>query len=203
MIEWIAAIVERMGYPGIAFLMFLENVFPPIPSELIMPMGGFAAARGEMSLVGVVLAGSAGSLAGALFWYGIGRWIGCERLRAFAGRHGAWLTISPREVDRAQDWFRHRGWLAVLIGRLVPGVRTLISVPAGIAEMPLRPFLLFSAIGTAGWSTLLATAGYMLEEHYHAVAIWLNPVATLVIAGLVGAYLVRLARARARLGAPR
>jgi membrane protein DedA with SNARE-associated domain len=198
LIEWMTNFVEQTGYAGIALLMLLENVFPPIPSELIMPMGGFAAARGSLSLPGVVVAGSIGSLAGALFWYGVGRWIGCERLRDFAGRHGAWLTISPAEVDRAQAWFRRHGWLAVLIGRLVPGVRTLISVPAGIAGMPLRPFLLFSAAGTVAWTSLLATAGYMLEDHYHAVASWLNPLANLVVASLVILYLVRLGRARAQ-----
>jgi membrane protein DedA with SNARE-associated domain len=198
LIEWMTSFVEQTGYVGIALLMLLENVFPPIPSELIMPMGGFAAARGSLSLPGVVVAGCIGSLAGAGFWYGVGRWIGCERLRRFAARHGAWLTISPAEVDRAQAWFQRHGWLAVLIGRLVPGVRTLISVPAGIAEMPLRPFLLFSAVGTAAWTSLLATAGYMLEEHYHAVAGWLNPLANLVVASLVILYLVRLGRARAQ-----
>jgi membrane protein DedA with SNARE-associated domain len=198
LIEWMANFVEQTGYVGIALLMLLENVFPPIPSELIMPMGGFAAARGSLSLPGVVVAGSIGSLAGALFWYGVGRWIGCERLRDFATRHGAWLTLSPAEVDRAQTWFRRHGWLAVLIGRLVPGVRTLISVPAGIAGMPLRPFLLFSSAGTVAWTSLLATAGYMLEDHYHAVASWLNPLANVVVASLVILYLVRLGRARAQ-----
>jgi membrane protein DedA with SNARE-associated domain len=198
LIEWMTNFVEQTGYVGIALLMLLENVFPPIPSELIMPMGGFAAARGSLSLPGVVVAGGIGSLAGALFWYGVGRWIGCERLRDFAARHGAWLTLSPAEVDRAQTWFRRHGWLAVLIGRLVPGVRTLISVPAGIAGMPLRPFLLFSAAGTVAWTTLLATAGYMLEDHYHAVASWLNPLANVVVASLVILYLVRLGRARAQ-----
>jgi membrane protein DedA with SNARE-associated domain len=194
MIEWITGFVEEHGYVAVTLLMFAENVFPPLPSEMIMPMGGFAAARGALSLPLVILAGSIGSLAGALFWYGIGRWIGCERLRAFAGRHGAWLTISPAEVDRAQDWFRRYGWAAVLVGRMVPGVRTLISVPAGIAGMPLGVFLVFSALGTLGWTTLLATAGFLLEDRYDAIAHWLDPLASLVIAALVLLYLVRLYR---------
>lgn len=198
MIEWIAEFVERTGYVGIAFLMFAENVFPPIPSELIMPLGGFAAARGTLSLPGVILAGIVGTLMGAAFWYLVGRWIGCERLRRFADRHGAWLTISPRDVDAAQEWFRRHGWLAVLVGRVIPGVRTLISVPAGIAGMPVATFAVFTAIGTSVWSTFLATAGYVLEEHYAEVAHWINPLANLVIAVLVGLYLVRLVGARRR-----
>ncbi len=198
MIEWMTEFVEQTGYVGIAFLMFAENVFPPIPSELIMPLGGFAAARGTLSLPGVILAGIVGTLLGAAFWYLVGRWIGCERLRRFAERHGAWLTISPKDVDAAQEWFRRHGWLAVLIGRVIPGVRTLISVPAGIAGMPVATFAVFTAIGTSVWSTFLATAGYVLEEHYAEVAHWINPLANLVIAVLVGLYLVRLVRARRR-----
>jgi membrane protein DedA with SNARE-associated domain len=194
MIDWVADFVEGGGYPAIAFLMFAENVFPPIPSELIMPLGGFAAARGTLGLPGVILAGSIGSLAGALFWYFIGRCIGCDRLRGFAARHGHWLTISPPDVDRAQDWFHRYGGIAVLIGRMVPGVRTLISLPAGIAEMPLTTFLVFSSIGTLGWITLLATAGFLLEERYADVAHWLNPVANVVIGLLVLTYLYRLVR---------
>jgi membrane protein DedA with SNARE-associated domain len=194
MIEWIAGLVEETGYLGILLLMFAENVFPPIPSELVMPLAGFAAAQGTLSLAGVILAGSAGALLGALFWYGIGRWVGCERLRRFAGRHGAWLTIAPGDVDRAQSWFRRHGWAAVFVGRIIPGIRTLISVPAGIAEMPLGIFLAFSALGTAAWTTLLAVAGYLLEERYEAVAHWLNPAANVVIGGLVLAYLLRLLR---------
>jgi membrane protein DedA with SNARE-associated domain len=198
MIDWAAQYVEEAGYFAIFLLMFIENVFPPIPSEMIMPLGGFAAARGTLSLPGVIAAGAAGSLLGALFWYGIGRWIGCERLRHFADRHGAWLTISPAEVDRAQAWFRHYGWLAVLVGRVVPGVRTLISVPAGIAEMPLSTFLAFSAAGTLVWTSLLAGAGYLREEAYAEVAHWVNPVATGVIGLLIVLYLVRVVQMHRR-----
>jgi membrane protein DedA with SNARE-associated domain len=199
LIEWMTNFVEQTGYVGIALLMLLENVFPPIPSELIMPMGGFAAAREARcrcrawwsqaaSARSPARSSGTGSGAGSAA-------SGCDD---FTARHGAWLTLSPAEVDRAQTWFRRHGWLAVLIGRLVPGVRTLISVPAGIAGMPLRPFLLFSAVGTVAWTSLLATAGYMLEDHYHAVASWLNPLANLVVASLVILYLVRLGRDRAQ-----
>jgi membrane protein YqaA with SNARE-associated domain len=131
MFDWITGLVERTGYVGIALLMLAENVFPPIPSELIMPLAGFAAAQGELGMAGVVAAGTAGALAGALLWYGLGRWVGLERLKRWAAEHGRWLTVSPDDLDRAAAWFGRHGGAAVLVGRLVPAVRTLISVPAG------------------------------------------------------------------------
>ena len=170
MFDWITDLVETTGYFGILLLMLVENVFPPIPSELIMPLAGFTAAQGRLSIVLVVLAGTAGSLLGALFWYGLGRWLGEERLRRLAARHGRWLTLSPGEIDRAEDWFRRHGATAVLLGRLVPAVRSLISVPAGVARMPLPGFLAWTALGTGLWTALLAGAGYLLQGQYALVA---------------------------------
>lgn len=174
--DWITQAVERSGYAGIFFLMLAENVFPPIPSELIMPLAGYVSARGQLTFVGVLLAGTAGSLAGALFWYAVGAWIGRDRLKRFAARHGRWLTLSPAEIDRASTWFARHGPWAVLVGRLVPGVRTLISVPAALAGMPLIPFLVTSALGTLLWTGLLATAGHVLADGYRAVGAWIEPV---------------------------
>ena len=134
MFEKIVQFLEEAGYLGIALLMFLENLFPPIPSELIMPLAGFEAARGTKSLPLVILSGSAGSIAGALFWYYVGKWIGARRLKAWAGRHGRWLTLKPSEVDKVDAWFDRHCAEAVFLGRLVPTVRTLISVPAGIFD---------------------------------------------------------------------
>jgi membrane protein DedA with SNARE-associated domain len=191
MFEWVRAFLESSGYLGIALLMFVENAFPPIPSELIMPLAGFLAAQGKLDLFGVVLAGSFGSVLGALLWYLVGRWLGGERLRTFAAKHGRWLTISPSDVDDARCWFARHGRRAVLFGRVIPGVRTLISVPAGIAEMSLAPFLIFSAIGTAIWSGSLAAAGYSLEQHYNRVAEDVGPVFNVIIAALGVAYLWR------------
>lgn len=193
MFDWLAGFVQQSGYFGVALLMFLENLFPPIPSELIMPLAGFNAARGHSSLLWVIVAGSLGSLAGALFWYAIGRWIGCPRLKRWSERHGRLLTLEPEEVDRAYDWFRRRGGLAVFLGRLMPAMRTLISVPAGMARMPLLPFLLYSTIGTLLWTSLLAGAGYLLESSYKAVSEYLNPVSTGVVVLLVAYYLFRVA----------
>jgi membrane protein DedA with SNARE-associated domain len=176
--------------------MFAENVFPPIPSELIMPLAGFAAARGELNVVLVVLAGSVGSLLGAWFWYEIGRRVGAERLKRWTGRHGRWLTLGPEEVDQARDWFGRHGGKAVLLGRMVPAVRTLISVPAGIAGMPLGRFLAFSAVGTVVWTGVLAAAGLLLEDQYGRVSGWVNPVSNLALAGMVLWYLYRVATFR-------
>ena len=189
--DWITQAVERGGYFGISLLMLAENIFPPIPSEIIMPLAGFVAARGQLTLIGVVLAGAMGSLAGALFWYGVGRWIGPERLKNFSRRHGRWLTLSPAEIDRAGAWFARRGRAAVLVGGLVPGVRTLISVPAGVAGMPLGPFLLTTAVGTLLWTGLdrvLATGGYVLAEGYRDVAGWIEPAGNAVMILALGGY---------------
>jgi membrane protein DedA with SNARE-associated domain len=198
MFDWVTGFVERSGYLAITLLMFAENVFPPIPSELIMPMAGFTAARGDLDLALVVLAGALGSLLGASFWYLVGRWVGCERLRRFAARHGRWLTLSPEEIDHAQDWFRRHGGKAVLLGRLIPAVRTLISVPAGIAGMPPLAFLAYSTIGTTLWTALLAIAGYLLEDQYHAIAGYLNPVSNLAMGAVAAWYLYRVATWRRR-----
>lgn len=196
MFDWIRELVEAGGYLGIAALMFAENLFPPIPSELIMPLAGFTSSRGELNIVIAVLAGSAGSLAGAVFWYGVGCWVGADRLKRWAARHGRWLTLTPHDVDDACAWFNRHCGKAVFFGRLVPAVRTLISVPAGIAGMGLRRFLLYSTLGTLLWTTFLAGAGYLLGEQYHRVAEWTNPVSNFVIAVLVLWYLYRVATFR-------
>jgi membrane protein DedA with SNARE-associated domain len=198
MFDWITGLVEQTGYLGIALLMLAENVFPPIPSELIMPMAGFTAARGKLSMVGVVVAGTAGSLAGALLWYYIGRWIGLERLKRWAAKHGRWLTISPEALDEAAAWFNRHCGKAVLVGRLIPAVRTLISVPAGVAGMALMRFLTYSALGTALWTALLATAGYLLEDQYQKVGDYLNPVSNVILGLIVLGYLYRVITFRRR-----
>lgn len=196
MFEWITGIVDRTGYLGVAGLMFLENLFPPVPSEVIMPLAGFTAARGDLHLVPVILAGMAGSLAGAVFWYLVGSWLGAERLKRWTARHGRWLTLTPDEIDRAHAWFDQHGGKAVLLGRLVPAVRTLISVPAGLSGMRWAPFLAYSAVGTALWTGLLAVAGYLLEDQYQRVAGWLNPVSNVVLGGILLWYLYRVATFR-------
>lgn len=193
MFDWIIGLIKATGYLGILLLMLAENVFPPIPSELIMPLAGFAAAQGKLNLMLVVLAGSAGSLLGAVFWYELGRRLGGDRLKRFAARHGRWLTLSPGEIDRAETWFRQHGKWAVLLGRLVPAVRTLVSVPAGITRMPLPAFLAWTALGTASWTALLAGAGYLLQSRYALVADYLNPASNVIVGLIVLWYAYRVA----------
>lgn len=192
MFAWIAGVVEQTGYLGVALLMLAENIFPPIPSEMIMPLAGFTAARGDLNIFLMVIAGSIGSLLGALAWYYVGRWMGSDRLKRWAGRHGRWMTLHPDDVDKAIDWFQRHGGGTVLVGRLIPTVRTLISVPAGIARMPLLPFLVYSALGTVLWTTFLAGAGYLLQSQYQSIANWVNPVTNAVFGLIVMAYLYRV-----------
>ena len=193
MFDWIVGMVEQTGYLGVALLMFAENLFPPIPSELILPLAGFTAARGDLGLPMIVVSGTVGAVLGALFWYGIGRWVGSRRLKQWAARHGRWLTIAPEEVDEAATHFREHGGRAVLIGRMIPAVRTLISIPAGVSNMPLVPFLLYTTLGTAIWTSFLASAGYLLEDRYQQVSGWLNPVSNIVAAGIALWYVYRVA----------
>lgn len=192
--EWITEFLTRSGYLGVVLLMFAENVFPPIPSELIMPLAGFSAARGALSLPLVVAAGTLGSVLGTLPWYAAGRWLGERRLKQWAGRHGRWLTLGPADVDRAQDAFGRHCGKAVLFGRLVPAVRTLISVPAGVARMSLGRFLVFSALGSLVWAGALAAAGHALGREYTAVARYMGPVSNVVIGLLVLVYVYRVVR---------
>jgi membrane protein DedA with SNARE-associated domain len=191
MFEWIVQLIDRAGYAGIAFIMFLEAVFPPIPSWLVMPLAGFQASSGRFSPVLVVLAGTTGSTLGAVCWYFVGRLVGVDRLRHFAARHGHWITLTPAQIDRADHWFDRHGAPAVMFARVVPIVRTFISVPAGMFAMDLRRFIIFTAVGDAMWNALLVTAGYALRSQYDRVDDYLNPLASVVLAVVVTTYLVR------------
>jgi membrane protein DedA with SNARE-associated domain len=196
MFDLIVRFIADYGYVAIFALMAIENIFPPIPSELIMPLAGFTAASGKLNLAAVLIAGTAGSVAGTAPWYYAGRYYGRGRLRKLAEEHGRWLTVKPGDIDRALDAFERHGRKAVLFGRLVPAVRTLISVPAGIAGMSLRRYLLYSAIGSLLWTSLLAGAGYVLEANYEAVANYVNPVSKAIVGILAATYLYRLATYR-------
>ena len=185
MTDWIQTLMDSLGSLGILLLMVLENIFPPIPSELIMPSAGFAAARGDMSLALVVLMGTLGSVIGTLPLYYVGRAFGEDKLVAWADKHGKWLTLSGKDIRKADAWFDRYGAGAVLFGRLVPGIRSLLSLPAGMSEMPLPRFLIYSAIGSALWSTALAYAGYALGENYDQVEGYIAPVSKVVVGLLV------------------
>ncbi len=180
---------QWMGYGAIFAAMFLENLFPPIPSELIMPLGGFYVQQGQLQFLPVVLAGLLGTLLGALPWYGIGRLINEKRLEVWLSRHGRWIGISPAELARSRRWFNRYGTALVFWGRLVPGIRTLISVPAGIELMPFAPFLIWTTAGSLIWTLLLTLAGFGLGEGYSNVELWIDPVSKVVKGALVIAVL--------------
>jgi membrane protein DedA with SNARE-associated domain len=185
MVEWITSTMTSMGYVGIALLMFAENLFPPIPSELIMPLAGFTVAQGQMNFVLAVVAGVVGTMLGALPWYYAGKLLGEERLKSLADKYGKWITISSRDIDKADNWFDRHGSKAVFFCRLVPGVRTLISLPAGLSEMHLVPFLIYSTIGSALWIVALTYAGYLLGDNYDRVDEYLGPVSKIVLVTLI------------------
>jgi len=190
MVEWITNTMNSLGYWGIGLLMFLENLFPPIPSELIMPLAGFTIAQGTMQFAPVIVAGVLGTVLGALPWYYAGKILGEQRLKSLADRYGRWLTISSKDITRATSWFDKHGGKAVFFCRLVPGVRTLISLPAGISGMPLIPFLLLSTLGTLLWVSLLTYAGYVLGDNYEIVEQYLGPVSKIVVASLLFAFII-------------
>jgi membrane protein DedA with SNARE-associated domain len=192
MATWVINTISATAYWGIVFLMIIENVFPPIPSEVIMPLAGFMATQGRLAMLGVILAGTVGSVLGAVPLYYLGRMIGEERLKGFADRHGRWLTVSRADLDNAKQWFDRHGGMAVLLCRLVPGVRSLISIPAGIEGMSLATFLLFTAIGAGLWTALLAYAGYWLGANFQQVETYLDPASYVVLAIIVVLYVWRV-----------
>ena len=198
MIEWVTDIVAAGGWPGVLALMFLENLFPPIPSELIMPLAGFAAARGQMSFVLALLAGIAGTLLGNAFWYELSRAIGSARIRPLFDRYGRWFAVDADDFDKAEATLRTYGPFALFFGRLLPGIRTVISVPAGLARIPRPVFYLWTGLGSTIWIGFLASAGYLLEEHYDKVEGWLSPLSYVVVAGVIAAYLWHILRTRGR-----
>ena len=198
MTKWITSIIEGSSYAGIVFLMLVENVFPPIPSELIMPLAGFVSTRGEMSFVGIILAGTLGSVLGALPLYYLGRYMGEERLRRWVERRGHWIGVSTGDLEKSQRWFERHGGKTVLICRIIPGIRSLISIPAGVARMNLPLFLLYTTIGAAAWTAALAYAGRRLGENYEAVEKYIGPASGIILGGLLLAFIVRAIRQHRR-----
>ena len=194
MVEWITNTMTSLGYWGIGLLMFLENLFPPIPSELIMPLAGFTISQGKMEFAPAVFAGVMGTVIGALPWYYAGKILGEQRLKSLADRYGKWLTVSSKDITKATGWFDKHGAKAVFLCRLVPGVRTLISLPAGISNMPMLPFLLYSTIGTTLWVGLLTYTGYVLGDNYELVDEYLGPVSKIVLVTIVAGFGIWVAR---------
>lgn len=190
--DWVVRLIEQSGYLGVGFLMFLETIFPPIPSEVIMPVAGVASAQGKLDFALVIASGTAGAMLGNTVWYLAARALGVDRLRPFIRRHGKWLTLNWTEVQRAERWFALHGTAFVLFARMLPTIRSLVSIPAGLLRMRFKSFLLASTLGTAGWTLLLATAGYKLEENVGEVEKFIGPVANAILVVLAAGYVWRL-----------
>ena len=170
-----------IGYGAIALVMLLENLVPPIPSEVVMPLAGFLIQQGKLQLVPTLLAGLIGTVLGAWFWYGIGRLINEQRLEHWLQRHGRWMGLRPEDLARSRRWFNRHGVAVVFWGRIIPGVRTLVSLPAGIEMMPQPLFLAWTTAGSLLWILLLTLAGKALGNGYALVAARLQPFTELLM----------------------
>lgn len=176
-IDWVVSVMESVGGPGIALAIFLENIFPPVPSEVVLPLAGFTAAGGRYTVVEAVLWATLGSVTGALLLYGLGAALGMDRLRLIAHKMP---LVDVADIDKTDVWFTKHGPKAVFFGRFVPGIRSLISIPAGIDRMPLTAFLGYTTAGSLVWNTLFVWLGYQLGDRYHIVEQYMDPISKVV-----------------------
>lgn len=191
--NWINEVMQQLGYIGIAFLMFLDNIFPPIPSELIMPSAGFTASQGDLNIVAVIMAGSCGSILAAVILYWIGRVLNEDRLNNWLQRYGKWIFLKPEDLTKARGWFNQHGKKIVFFGRMVPAARSIISIPAGMAKIPFGLFLLYTSLGTIIWTSILALLGYYLGQNYQKITPWISGASNIIlviiiIATIIGIY---------------
>lgn len=192
MTDFILNLIAWGGYVGIFILMTLENVFPPIPSEVIMGLGGMAVARGDMAMVPLLIVATAGTTLGNMFWYGVGRWIGIDRLKPFVDCHGRWLTMTWDDVEALNRFFhRHGGWV-VFVFRFLPTFRTMISLPAGMAKMGMPRFLFATFAGSAIWNAVLGYAGLLLGSRFEELQVYVGPLAIVTSLGVVGVWAWRV-----------
>lgn len=187
---WVQDVIERLGAVGVALLVVLENVFPPIPSEIVLPFAGFVAQRGDGSVVVMVIAATIGAVVGALVLYAVAALIGPTRLAGFIARFGKWFGVKPTDLTRAEQWFDRHSTAAVLLGRCVPLIRSIVSIPAGFRRMKLLPFIALTAIGSAVWNTALIGAGAILGDQWEKVEPYIATLQWLVIAA-IGIVVVR------------
>ena len=166
---WVQDVIEQLGYLGVALLVVLENIFPPIPSEIVLPFAGFVAQQGSESVVLMILAATVGSVIGALIMYWIAAVIGDERLHAFTRRFGKWVQIREADLTRAEEWFDRHAMSAVLVGRCVPLIRSVVSIPAGFRRMKLIPYIAYTFLGSLVWNIALVGAGAVLGENWERV----------------------------------
>ncbi|MEU8176879.1 DedA family protein [Microbispora hainanensis] len=191
---WAMELTERLGAPGAGVAIALENLFPPLPSEVILPLAGFTASQGDMSLVAALLWTTVGSVVGALALYCVGALLGRERTVAIAARLP---LVKISDIEKAEAWFARHGVKTVFFGRMIPIFRSLISVPAGVERMPLGTFLLFTTLGSLIWNTVFVLAGYLLGENWHLVEDYMGIVSK-VVAALVVLVVARFVAVRLR-----
>ncbi|CAH1194832.1 putative membrane protein [Paenibacillus auburnensis] len=187
---WITDFMEQFGYAGILLMLALENIFPPIPSEIILPFGGFMTTTSDMTITGVLIAATAGSLLGAVVLYWIGRMLDVSRLERIVERWGGWIRISGKDIRRADAWFDKYGYWTVLFCRMIPLVRSLISIPAGMSGMKFGHFLLFTTIGTLAWNLLLILLGAALGESWEDIAGYMDTYSNIVYVLLAAGVLI-------------
>ncbi|MDE4085630.1 DedA family protein [Planococcus maritimus] len=201
--QWIISIMDNYGYFGIFLLMLLENVFPPVPSEVVLTAGGFMTSTTSLTVWGVILSATAGSIAGAVMLYGLGLLLDVERVEQIIDKHGNWLRLKKADLYKADRWFDRFGVFAVFIGRLIPLVRSLISIPAGMSNMKFVLFLAFTTAGTLIWNTVLVYIGQAVgenrEEILEQLGIYSNVVYVLLFAGaIIGLWLFKKRRSAGR-----
>lgn len=182
---WIEELIAAIGYPGIVLMMALENVFPPIPSEAVLPFAGALAAKGEMNFWGAVAAGTAGSVLGAAALYALGYAAHEAGARRLVAAYGRYVLISEDDLDRAAGWFNRYGEAVIFFGRLIPIIRSLVSIPAGYTRMNPVRFLVYTTLGTALWSLLLTYAGWALGENWERIRAYTGPYENGALAGIV------------------
>ena len=181
---WVQDVIERLGAIGVALLVILENVFPPIPSEIVLPFAGFVAQRGDGSVVVMIVAATVGAVVGALMLYYVAALIGPARLGVFIAKFGRWFGVKPADLARAEQWFDRHAVAAVLLGRCVPLIRSVVSVPAGFRRMSLVPFIVYTALGSAVWNTALIGAGAALGNQWENVEPYVAILQWLVLAAI-------------------
>jgi membrane protein DedA with SNARE-associated domain len=186
-VGWVVELMETLGAPGVGLAIALENVFPPLPSEVFLPLAGFAASRGELSLVAAIVWTTLGSVVGALALYGLGAALGRDRLRAIADRMP---LVDVGDIDKAEAWFARHGAKAVFFGRMVPLVRSMISVPAGVERMSVPLFLALTAAGSLIWNSIFVVSGYLLGENWHIVESYAGVLSKVVLAAVALAVVV-------------
>ncbi|GBG09917.1 alkaline phosphatase [Paenibacillus sp. MY03] len=190
--SWITDFMEQYGYMGILLMIAVENLFPPIPSEIILTFGGFMTTYTNLTPIGVILFATLGSLIGAIILYLIGRLLGVERLERIIDRWGRVLRVKKEDVRKADAWFDKYGYWAVLLCRMVPLIRSLISLPAGMSGMKLVPFLFFTTVGTLIWNTILVSVGTAVGGNWHEIVEFMDVYSYIVYAIIALAVLVVL-----------